>query len=67
MKKNVSTFDRTSRIVAGVVFGILISAGVVEGILAIILGIVGVTLLLTGLVGFCPLYHLLGLSTSKAT
>jgi amino acid transporter len=67
MKKNIGTFDRAARIVAAVVFGILISSGVVEGTLAVILGIFGVTFLLTGFVGFCPLYQLLGLSTRKAT
>jgi hypothetical protein len=58
MKSNEAIWDRLIRVVLGM------------GLLSLVFvgprtpwGIVGVIPLVTGLVGFCPLYHLLGLST----
>lgn len=67
MKKNMSTFDRVARVIAAIVFALLIYSGAVEGTLAIVMGIVAALLLLTGFVSFCPLYSLLKFSTRKTS
>jgi hypothetical protein len=65
VKKNLSTADRTIRILAAMAIGLLIYAGTLAGTLAIVGGIVAAVLLLTGAVSFCPLYAALNLSTKK--
>lgn len=59
MKFNVGKSDKTMRIILGV---IIIGLGVYFGSWW---GIVGLVPLLTGLINFCPIYHLLGMSTCK--
>ncbi len=56
---NVGTLDRAIRIVLGLALISLTLVGPHS-----LLGLVGLIPLATGLVGFCPLYRLLGLSTS---
>lgn len=56
---NVGTLDRAIRIVLGLALISLTFVGPHS-----LLGLVGLIPLATGLVGFCPLYRLLGLSTS---
>jgi len=56
--KNEGGIDRTIRIVVGI--GLMSLA--VRGIS--LWGYVGVYFILTGLIGWCPLYRLLGVSTS---
>lgn len=67
MKKNVGTIDTIIRLILVLLIGILYFTDVIGGTLAIVLGIIAVILLVTGLVGFCPLYLLMGISTSKKT
>ena len=59
MKKNVGATDKTIRIVIGL---FLIVWGIFNSKLWIVLGLVP---LITGLINYCPLYKLLGISTSK--
>ncbi len=59
MKKNVGTTDKTIRIVIGL---FLIVWGIFYSKFWIILGLIP---LITGLINYCPLYALLGISTSK--
>lgn len=59
MQRNVGSFDRAIRIMAGL--GI-IGAGIALGSWW---GAIGVLPLLTGLVGYCPPYSLLGISTCR--
>ena len=56
---NVGTLDRAIRIVLGLALISLTFVGPHS-----LLGLLGLIPLATGLVGFCPLYRLLGLSTS---
>lgn len=66
MTTNVGTADRVIRVVLAVVAAIVgfsVGAGSVLGIVLLVLAAV---LLVTAAVGFCPLYRLVGLSTSKA-
>jgi hypothetical protein len=60
MKLNVGGIDRILRIVVGAA----LVAATVMGMLPV-WGWIGVIPLATGLVGFCPLYPMLGVSTSK--
>ena len=57
--------DRTLRIIAAIVLGVLYFTNVITGTLGIILLIVGIVFLLTSLVSFCPAYPLLGMNTKN--
>ena len=67
MTTNESGLDRIIRLVLGVVALIAAFAVGLGSIGGIILAIVGVVMLFTAAVGFCPIYRVLGLSTTKAT
>ncbi len=60
MKANVGGFDKTLRILLGVV---IIAAGFY---FKSWLGAIGLVPLLTGLIGWCPLYAPFGISTHKS-
>jgi hypothetical protein len=59
MKKNIGTTDRTIRIVIGL---FLIVLGIFGSKIWIIIGLLP---LITGLLNYCPLYTLLGISTTN--
>ncbi len=59
MLTNESRLDRGVRVVVGVVLLALVFVGPKT-----LWGLVGLIPLVTGFVGFCPLYRLLGISTS---
>ena len=61
MLTNESSIDRALRVVLGIVVLSLVVVGP-----RTMWGLVGLVPLLTGLVGFCPLYRVLGISTSPA-
>jgi hypothetical protein len=61
---NEGTWDRALRIMLGVVLLYLGLGGVVTGAAGTALAIVAVLPLLTGAIGWCPLYALLGISTT---
>jgi hypothetical protein len=61
MNPNVGTADRAIRIVAGL---LLISLFFVLEGGARWLGVIGVVLVATAVINFCPLYKILGLSTT---
>jgi amino acid transporter len=65
MKKNMGSIDRTVRVIAAIVIGILYFTGQITGTASIILGILAIIFVLTSIVGLCPLYILLKLSTLK--
>ena len=65
MKKNMGTIDKTIRIIAAIIIGILYYTGTISGTLGMILLILGAVFLLTSFVSFCPLYAPFGLSTCK--
>jgi hypothetical protein len=65
MKRNMSTADRSVRIVIAVILLGLYATGIVNGTLAIVSLVVAGIFLLTSFVNFCPLYRLLGISTLK--
>lgn len=65
MTHNESTADRAVRAGAGVALAAAaVWAGPGTG-LGIVLIVVAAVLLVTAAVGFCPLYHLLGIATTR--
>jgi|WetSurMetagenome_2_1015567.scaffolds.fasta_scaffold152301_2 hypothetical protein len=68
MKNNLGTADRVIRIVIAAIIIILYATCVIcNSIWGIILLVIGGIFLVTGIIGFCPLYHLLKISTNKKT
>ena len=61
----MGTIDKTIRIIAAIIIGILYYTGTISGTLGMILLILGAVFLLTSFVSFCPLYAPFGLSTCK--
>ena len=64
MKMNEAGWDRTARVIAGIVM-LLVPILFTREAFGIVIGILGLILLVTGLIGFCPLYSLLKVSTKK--
>jgi len=62
MKTNVGGFDKTARIIAGVVLIGLTATGVLGP-----WGWLGVIPLVTGLLNVCPLYSVFGISSCPVT
>jgi hypothetical protein len=62
---NEARWDRTLRVVVGVVLLYLGWAGVVTGTLGTVFKYFGFLPLVTGLVGWCPAYSLLRTRTNK--
>ncbi len=65
MKPNMGTVDKTVRILAAVVIGILYYMGQITGTAAIILLVLAGVFILTSFISFCPLYLPFGISTRK--
>lgn len=64
MKANVGAFDRSARIVVGIV---LLAAVVLIDSPLRWWGLIGIVPLLTGALAYCPLYGLLGMDTCPMT
>jgi hypothetical protein len=62
---NLSTLDRSIRIVLGVLMLAAGWGGLATGVWRIGLQVFGWVPLVTGLIGWCPVYALLGISTRK--
>jgi hypothetical protein len=65
MKSNESSIDRISRMVLGIVLGLLVGLKAITGTAAIAVGIGAAILFFTGAAGFCALYALAGVTTLK--
>lgn len=65
MKVNIGSVDKTVRILLAAVALVLYFTHVVTGGFAMILVIVAAILLITALINFCPIWHLLGITTKK--
>jgi hypothetical protein len=63
MKSNLGTIDKVIRILAAAAAIILFFTHVISGTLGIVILAAGVVLGLTAVISFCPIYHVLGLST----
>ena len=67
MRKNMGTIDRAVRFVLAVAVGVLYLTGQISGVAAAVLGVLAAVFILTSFVGVCPLYSLVGLSTTKTS
>lgn len=67
MKPNMGTIDKSVRISAAVAIAILYFTNVISGTLAVILFILAGIFIITSFISFCPIYHFLGISTTKKT
>ena len=65
MKTNMGKLDKVLRFLLAVAVALLVYYDVLQGQLAYILVVVAVVFFLTSLTGFCPLYGLLGISSTK--
>jgi len=65
MKINMHITDRILRIILTVAIIFLYFSGYLSGAIAILALAVAIIFALTAFVGFCPLYHLLGITTKK--
>ena len=63
MINNLHIIERIIRIIIGVVIAIFYFNGQITGLAATILGLIAIVAIVTGLIGYCPIYHLLGIST----
>lgn len=61
MKVNEGSFDRSLRVITGLVLIGLAASGTVG-----LWGYVGVIPLVTGVIGMCPIYRLLGINSCSA-
>jgi hypothetical protein len=67
MKTNMGTADKTTRVGAALLIGVLYFAGTISGTVAMILLALAGIFILTSIVGFCPLYWPFGISTKRRT
>jgi len=58
MKKNIGSIDKILRLIVGAA---LLAYGFISGSL---LGLIGIVPIFTSLINICPLYSILGISTS---
>jgi hypothetical protein len=65
IRTNEAPIDRIVRVAAGVALLAVVVLGVLATPLSWIAGAIGAILLVTGATGFCPLYALLGVSTTR--
>jgi hypothetical protein len=63
MINNMGVIDRVIRVLLALAVIVLYFMGQISGMAAIVLGIIAAIFLVTGCIGYCPLYHLLGIST----
>lgn len=65
MKINMHMIDRILRLLLSIAIIVLYFSGYLSGAIGIIAIAVAIIFTLTAFVGFCPLYHLLGITTKK--
>lgn len=65
MEKNVGQFDKTVRILLGILLVVSFALNWVSEPLAYVVLLIGVAMLFTGLYGTCALYSLMGISTTE--
>ena len=65
MKANIGKVDKTVRIVLAVLLFLVAFLGTQDSVTQYILWIAGLIAILTSVISFCPLYRVLGMTTSK--
>ena len=64
MKCNLNPVDRTVRVTAGVVLGV-VGLLVIRGLLGVVVLLLGAVLVFSGWIGFCHVYKFFRIDTSK--
>ncbi len=64
MKQNVGLTDRIIRMIIAITLGSVYYMDFVSGTAAIVVVVLAVIGLVTSLIGYCPIYHILGISTA---
>ncbi|MGH7733600.1 MAG: YgaP family membrane protein [Gemmatimonadales bacterium] len=62
----MGTIDRTIRVLAAIIVGLLYLTHTISGTLALVLEIIAIAFVATSLIGWCPVYLPFGLSTRKS-
>ncbi|MBW7840788.1 MAG: DUF2892 domain-containing protein [Chitinophagaceae bacterium] len=65
MKPNINGTDKIIRFILAAVLAGLYIAGIVTGWLGIVFVVFAAVLVVTAFINFCPIYHMLGISTRK--
>lgn len=65
MKANINQADKLIRIGLAISLIIIYLKGIVSGIAGIVILALAIIFIATALINFCPIYHLLGISTKK--
>ncbi|MBK5284739.1 MAG: DUF2892 domain-containing protein [Bacteroidia bacterium] len=65
MKTNISSADRIIRVMIAASTAVLYFTNIVTGTAGIVLMAAGGILLMTSVINFCPIYHVLGISTFR--
>jgi len=65
MKTNISSADRIIRVMIAALTAVLYFTNIVTGTAGIVLMAAGGILLMTSVINFCPIYHVLGISTFR--
>lgn len=63
--KNVPNWERTLRLIMGIVFLIFTALNWGVSSMAVLAGIVGAMMAMTGLIGFCPMCAMVGRKLNK--
>lgn len=67
MKANIGSTDKIARIILAIIFILLYFLHIVTGVAGLIFLILAIVFLLTAFLNFCPIWHFLGISTTKKT
>ncbi len=67
MRKNMGTADRIIRFILAIAVGVLYMTGQISSVAAAVLSVFAAVFIVTSFVGICPVYSLVGLSTSKSS
>jgi hypothetical protein len=67
IKHNIGEMERMVRMGMGILFAVLVVTALATKGIALGMAIVGAVAFLTGVSGYCPLYHLMGVDTSRKT
>ena len=65
MQCNMGMLDRTVRVIAAIVIGLMWAVGYIAGIFSIVLLVIAGIFLFTAMLGFCPLYRPFGFTTKR--
>ena len=65
MTKNMGVIDRSLRLLAVAIVGVLYLTHSISGTLAAVLGVIAILFVVTSVMGYCPMYIPFGLSTRK--